>query len=145
MLVLVLVLVFCLGNFGARASVLSSFWVPVWCPGVESCRQQLETSKFAPFSSGLPVVAKRLPPYVLAVRGDLRVFVILDKGKNANHDRNLEPGRATGKLEFAIRSLFTALGVFFARFLAPGPRTAPVAAWGVGGMGGAGGDPDFAR
>ena len=31
--------------------------------------------KTAPLSSGLPVVAKRLPLPVLAVRGDLRVFL----------------------------------------------------------------------
>ena len=31
--------------------------------------------------------------------------------KDANHDGNLEPGRADGRLKFAIRSLFTALGV----------------------------------
>jgi hypothetical protein len=42
---------------------------------------------------------------------------MLEKEKHANHDRNLEPGRATGKLEFAIRSLFTTLGAFVVRFL----------------------------
>ena len=50
------------------------FWVSVWGLGVEGCWQQLKTSKIAPFCSARPVLPKRFPPVVLAVRRDLRVF-----------------------------------------------------------------------
>ena len=75
------------GPFGGRGADSGPFWESVWCPGVEGCRQQLTTSKIAPFSSATPVLIKRLPPSVLAVPRDLRVcFVILDTEKHANHD-----------------------------------------------------------
>ena len=62
------------GPFGGRGADSGPFWVSVWCPGVEGCRQQLKTSKIAPLSSARPVLLKRLPPSVLAVPRDLRVF-----------------------------------------------------------------------
>ena len=51
------------------------FWVSVWGLGVEGCRQQLKTSKTAPFSSARPVLLKRFSPSVLAVPRDLRVVL----------------------------------------------------------------------
>ena len=43
-------------------------------------------SKTAPFCSARPVLAKRLPPSVLAVRRDLRVFPCPKLQKQANHN-----------------------------------------------------------
>ncbi len=40
----------------------------------KGCRQQLKTSKTAPHCSARPVLLKRLPPSVLAVPRDLRLF-----------------------------------------------------------------------
>ena len=40
----------------------------------KGCRQQLKTSKTAPLCSARPVLPKRLPPSVLAVPRDLRLF-----------------------------------------------------------------------
>ena len=57
------------GSFwGPGLLIWGPFRVSVWGLGVKSCRQQLKPSKIAPLCSARPVLAKRLPPSVLAVR-----------------------------------------------------------------------------
>ena len=55
-------------------------------PEEKGGRQQLKTSKITPVSSGLPVLPEKLPPSVLAVRGDSLVFSVSKIfKKHANH------------------------------------------------------------
>ena len=69
------------GSFwGPGVLIWSPFW-PIWGPfgcQFRVLRKRLpaavKTSKTAPLSSGLPVLPKRFPPSVLAVRGDWLVF-----------------------------------------------------------------------
>ena len=86
------------GSFwGTGVLIWGPFWVSVWGLGVEVCRQQLKTSKIAPLCSARPVVPKRFPPSVLAVRRDLRVFPYPKSHKNAPITRDsLSPGVQTG-------------------------------------------------
>ena len=71
------------------------FWVSVWGLGVEGCRQQLKTSKTAPLLSGLPVLPKKCPPFVLAVRCDLLVFPYPKSSKNTQITTYSEQRRRT--------------------------------------------------
>ena len=75
---------------GARGADLGSLLVDLgsllgvsfgsWEKG---CRQQLKTLKTAPFCSARPVLLKRLPPSVLVVPRDLRVFDKITCQKNS--------------------------------------------------------------
>ena len=64
-----------LADLGTLLGVSFGFWE-------KGCRQQLKTSKTAPLCSARPVLPKRLPPSVLAVRGDLVVFPYPKSSKN---------------------------------------------------------------
>ena len=81
----------CLGSWGGRLPFWGPFGGPpadlgsllgVSGPGVEGGRQQLKTSKIAPVSGARPVLPKRFPPSVVAVRGDLLVFLNPESEKN---------------------------------------------------------------
>ena len=65
------------------------FLVSVWCPGEECLAllrgvffDTLGTSKTASLCSARPMLPNRLPPSVLAVRRDLRVFTYQKPSKN---------------------------------------------------------------
>ena len=70
-----------------RVLIWGPFWVSVSGLGVQGCRQQLQDAKIAPLCSARPVLPKRLPPSVLAVRRDLHGLQCPKSlNKHANHD-----------------------------------------------------------
>ncbi len=79
--------------WGPGVLIWGPFWVSVWGLGVEACRQQLKYKKIAPVSSALPILPKRLPPSVLAVRCDLRVLRIQNRKTNTQITRYSEHTR----------------------------------------------------